>query len=195
MSVPNIGLLPAKPLSLPVMVWWGELQAQIAKVVPGRLYIYDLVEQQTLFANRSVLQLLGYDDATIAHLDLEGLATFIHPSDLDQIAHYYQSLTTLRLGDMTTIEYRMRRVDGTWCWLRSQETPWREVFESLGSLNHRPTQILGFVQALTAATHHPAPLVRLNWTDQQASVTLKQVFKAPRLSLSNSQLVQDGKLS
>jgi PAS domain-containing protein len=189
MSVPQFGFLSSKPLSLPIIFWWGELQSQIAKVVPGRLYIYDLVEQQTCFASCSVLQLLGYDNATIAHLDLEGLANLIHPSDLDQIARYYQHLTTLRLGEITTIEYRMRRVDGTWCWLRSQETPWTEAICPIGLTNDAPTQILGFVQDLTnSAANHSTRFTWLNSSIQHSGVTLKQVLEATQLPLPNSQL-------
>lgn len=71
-----------------------QLQAQTSDTVPGSVYIYDLVDQHTLYASCSVTEMLGYTDDEIHAMGSTGLATLIHPDDLNRVAAHYQRFTT-----------------------------------------------------------------------------------------------------
>ncbi|HSM82563.1 MAG TPA: PAS domain-containing protein [Nodosilinea sp.] len=89
-----------------------------------------------------VTSLLGYTaEASGAPEDLS-LGHLICPDDLDRVAEHFQSLSTLRHGEMITLEYRMRHADGTWRWLRSYES------SLITARDGFPLQILGIVQLL-----------------------------------------------
>lgn len=107
-------------------------------------YIYDLVQQQTLYTTGSVAELLGYSAVEIAEMESIGLAELIHPDDLDQVAAYYQRFCCLRYGEVISVKYRMKRANGTWCWLRSQETLLMQ--ETIGQV---PSQVLGMIQNIS----------------------------------------------
>ncbi|NJN56157.1 MAG: PAS domain-containing protein [Leptolyngbyaceae cyanobacterium SL_5_9] len=120
----------------------GRLQNQAVNAISGSIYIYDLVDQCTLCASCSVAAMLGYSAEAIHATGSSGLARLIHPADLNRVSEYYQRFTTLTPGEIITIEYRMKRADGTWCWLRSQETLLVQASDGL------PLQIIGMLQDL-----------------------------------------------
>lgn len=132
----------------------GRLQSQAASAVLSSVYIYDLVEQQTICASSSTATILGYTDNDIRVLGMTGLASLIHPEDLDRVSEYYQRFSSLLDGEIISLEYRMRRADGTWCRLRSQETPLVQAIDGF------PLQILGVVQDVTrlAASYTKRPI-------------------------------------
>ncbi|MBF2026898.1 MAG: PAS domain-containing protein [Oscillatoriales cyanobacterium C42_A2020_001] len=107
------------------------------------VYVYDLVEQQTLYSSGSVVALLGFNPIDVERLAELGLAMLIHPDDLQSISDYFQQLVTLQEGEVMAIDYRMQRADRTWCWLRSQETL------LVQAENEVPLQVLGLIQDLT----------------------------------------------
>lgn len=121
----------------------GQLQAHTTNVVSSSIYIYDLVEQHTLCTSYSVAAMLGYTADAIQAMEPIGLASLIHPDDLEQVSEHYQRFTTLSYGEIITLEYRMKRADGTWARLRSQETPLVEATDGF------PLQLLGMVQDIT----------------------------------------------
>lgn len=121
----------------------GRLQAQAPNTILGSVYVYDLVEQRTLSVSCSVAAMLGYSADAIEAMGPVGLAALIHPDDLNLVSEHYQRFATLQSGEVITIDYRMRRADGAWCWLRSQETPLVKAIDGF------PLQILGIIQNLT----------------------------------------------
>ncbi len=121
----------------------AQLQLKGASTIPGSIYIYDLVDQRTLCATCSVATMLGYTSESTQAMELDGLASLIHPDDLHLVSDHYQRFTTLQTGKVITTNYRMRRADGVWCWLRSQET---SLVQAIAGF---PLQILGIVQINT----------------------------------------------
>lgn len=124
----------------------GRLQIHAIGSVPGSVYIYDLVNQQTLCSSRSVAAMLGYTADQIYAMDSTGFADLIHPDDLEQVAEHYQRFPTLLSGKVIAVEYRMIHANGAWRWLRSQETL---LMQSHGI----PVQALGIVQDTTECKH------------------------------------------
>ncbi len=121
----------------------GRLQAQTPNPRLGSIYVYDLVNQCTLSASCSVVTMLGYTADAIHVMGASGLANLIHPNDLNRVSEHYQRFASLRSGEVITLNYRMKRADGTWCWLHSQETL------LVVADNGFPLQILGMIQIIT----------------------------------------------
>ncbi|MBW4622154.1 MAG: PAS domain-containing protein [Cyanosarcina radialis HA8281-LM2] len=126
----------------------SRLQPYTNKSIPNSVYIYDLIDQRTLCATDSLPALVGYTPDEIHVMGASGLASLIHPDDLKSVSEHYQRFTTLRSGEVIAIEYRIKRPDGTWCRLRSQETSLAQAIDGL------PLQVLGLVEDITDLSSH-----------------------------------------
>ncbi|MDX2242915.1 MAG: PAS domain-containing protein [Leptolyngbyaceae cyanobacterium bins.302] len=120
----------------------GRLQIQEPNPNLGSLYIYDLRDQRTLFASCPIPVMLGYTADVIHQMGAVGLGTLIHPDDLNSVSQHYQHFATLRSNDVIMLNYRMKRADGAWYWLHSQETPLVTAIDGV------PLQVLGIVRLM-----------------------------------------------
>jgi hypothetical protein len=120
----------------------GDLRHSL-KAVPSSFYIYDLIEQRTLCTSCPISVMLGYDADAIHAMDATTLGNLIHSDDLKQVARHYQRFPTLSYGEIIAAEYRMKRADGSWCRLHSQETPLVMTNDGF------PRQLLGQIQDMT----------------------------------------------
>ncbi len=135
------------PSSHQVIRALGRLQTQTGKGLGGSIYVYDLIEQRTLCSSYALFSMLGYNQEQSQQLEqLEpfGLANLIYPDDLHRVADHYQRFTTLHPTQVITVHYRMKHADGSWRWLRSQETP------LVNAIDGFPLQILGIVSLVDA---------------------------------------------
>ena len=106
-------------------------------------YVYDLMNHQAIYTTSSVASLLGYTSTEISELEESDLAKLIHPDDLGSVSEHYQKFYALHYGEVIALKYRMRRRDGSWCWLLSQET----LLMSWEIEN--PSQVLGVIEDVT----------------------------------------------
>lgn len=94
----------------------AEFIQRIATVAPDPIYVFDLDEQQRVFGNRPLTELLGYgrlsptEDAALAR-------STMHPADLDAIAAFRRTVLTLRDHEVAEVQCRHRHADGTWRWI------------------------------------------------------------------------------
>jgi PAS domain S-box-containing protein len=95
---------------------------QIAGASPNILYVYDLIEDKTVYANASITQILGYTVEEIQAMDRQMLATLMHPEDLSKMPNYLQQVEAGSEGDIFEIEYRVRHKNGSWRWIVSRDT-------------------------------------------------------------------------
>ncbi|NJN22382.1 MAG: PAS domain-containing protein [Leptolyngbya sp. RL_3_1] len=108
------------------------------------IYIYDLIDQNTLCcSDPSIPAYLGYSPQQLEALGEFGLATLIHPVDLQSVAAHFQRFSTLTMREMITVPYRMQRADQTWCWLRSHDTPLIQARDGF------PLKILSLVEDIS----------------------------------------------
>jgi PAS domain S-box-containing protein len=136
------------------------LQAQTVNRVPSSLYIYDLVDQYTLHSTSGIAELLGYPPQDLGAKSAIRMGDLIHSVDLERVADHYQRFTCLLESEVIAVEYRMLRPDGTWCWLRSQETPLVMAIDGF------PLQIIGLIQDITDL---PTANSTINSTDKTAA--------------------------
>ncbi len=94
----------------------------ITDTTPGLLYVYDLVEQQNVYVNNQIGELLGYTPAEIQDMGKELFPRIMHPSDLARIPELQQRFDSAADGEILGIEYRLRHQDGEWRWFYGRET-------------------------------------------------------------------------
>ena len=98
---------------------------KILATSPNLIYIYDLKEHRNLYANHEVVEFLGYGPQRIQEMGSGLFERILHPGDAKGVEEHQEALRHLADGEIRVAEYRMKRADGDWCWLRSRDV----VFE------------------------------------------------------------------
>jgi PAS domain S-box-containing protein len=118
---------------------------RLDEVLPGLIYVYDLVERRNVYANRPLTSLLGYSRAEVEALGDQMLATIIHPEDFPHAVAHHANFVNVADRQVAEIEFRVRDAAGDWRWLHSWETvferdaagvPWR-IFGIAQDVTHR----------------------------------------------------------
>jgi PAS domain-containing protein len=164
MNADNLSCLGYIPVAFPqsMVEALERLQPEQLNGNKENIYIYDLVERQTLWASSSAATILGYSDDDIRVMGPVGLANLIHPDDVNYVSEHYQRFSSLRSGEVIVAEYRMKRADGTWCYLRSQETP------LVVAMSGVPVQVLGILKDMAQSDRVSAqsrPMFNPFWYD------------------------------
>ena len=115
----------------------------ITDTTPGLLYVYDLVEQQNVYVNNQIGELLGYTPAEIQDMGKELFPQIMHPDDLARVPELQQRFDSAADGEILGIEYRLLHKDGEWRWFYGRET----VFNR--NADASPRQIIGTVVDIT----------------------------------------------
>jgi two-component system, cell cycle sensor histidine kinase and response regulator CckA len=116
---------------------------RLDEVVPGLIYVYDLVERRNVYANRSLAALLGYSSEQVVELGDQVLPKIMHPDDLARAIVHHARMPDVRDGQVVEIEYRVRDSAGQWRWLHSWETVLERDAHGL------PRRTLGIAQEVT----------------------------------------------
>ncbi len=117
---------------------------QIAESSPNILYLYDLIEQHNVYANRGLTEILGFSAEEAQFMGSAVLQSLIHPDDLPQVLEHHKKFNTAKNGDIFEIEYRMRDVTGKWHWLISRDTLFARTPDG------KPHQLLGTATDISA---------------------------------------------
>ncbi|MGD1859194.1 MAG: PAS domain-containing protein [Leptolyngbyaceae cyanobacterium] len=142
----------------------------VAEAVPGMLYVFDLVEQRNIYANRQVGSVLGYTGEQIQAFGDELLPTLMHPDDWARVPEHWARLQALSDHETVEFEYRMRRANGEWVWLQARET----IFQR--QTDGSPQQILGIAQDITAQKQMAATVREHRERFQLLADNLQDVF-------------------
>ncbi|NEQ29736.1 MAG: PAS domain S-box protein, partial [Leptolyngbya sp. SIO4C5] len=98
------------------------LLQQITETSPSLVYIFDLVQQATVYTNRDLAIVLGYRDRQIPEASLNFLASVMHPEDFPRFNSYLRQLSAANDGELLSLEYRVRTAKGYWAWFESVDT-------------------------------------------------------------------------
>ncbi len=93
----------------------------ILETTPALIYIYDLINNRNLYANREIFDYLGYTPEEIKEFGSELFQNIIHPDDLEQVLDFQKMLINADEDETYEIEYRMRSSEGKWIWFLSRE--------------------------------------------------------------------------
>ncbi len=116
---------------------------RIAESSPSILYIYDIIEQRNVYANREVAELVGYTPQEIQDMGSGLFPAIMHPDDLAELSEHLQKQKAAKDGEIVELEYRMRNAAGGWTWLHSRETVFSRTPDGT------PQQILGTATDIT----------------------------------------------
>ncbi len=123
-----------------------EEQYLIQKILdstPNLVYIYDLISHCNVYANREVLDFLGYTPKQIKALGSELFTKFLHPDDAKVVAAHHARFANAPENAIFEVEYRMKHSSGEWRWLRSRDILFARTSEGVGK------QILGTCEDIT----------------------------------------------
>ena len=90
--------------------------AGVVKAVPDVVFIKDMQSQQFVYSNRSLAQLLGYDESDERVLDNDYRDRLLHPDDIEQMQINRNLQQVLTDGTVQEARIRWRHVDGSWRW-------------------------------------------------------------------------------
>ncbi|MBD2039674.1 diguanylate cyclase domain-containing protein [Microcoleus sp. FACHB-672] len=116
---------------------------KMADAIPYLMYIYDLVEQQNVYANHQITGILGYTPEEVQEMGQALFFNLMHPEDLTRLPAHQGKLIMMQDGEVMELEYRMKHRSGEWRWLRGRELVFSRTDEGV------PKQILGTAQDIT----------------------------------------------
>ena len=114
---------------------------RVLETTPDLIYIYDLVEQTIIFANKEIADIIGYTRQQIKEMGPRVLISIIHPDDIPAIAQHHKQLR--KTSQVREISYRIKSVDGSWRWISSRDLPFSRSEEG------RIKRILGIAEDIT----------------------------------------------
>jgi PAS fold. len=80
------------------------------------LYVYDLIEERSLYLNREIYSDLGYTFEEIQQMAAAFIPKLIHPDDLPAFSAQRQKFETAKDGEIFDFEYRIQHKNGTYRW-------------------------------------------------------------------------------
>jgi PAS domain S-box-containing protein len=116
---------------------------RIADAIPNLLYLYDVVAQGNVYMNSCITKITGDSVADIEGKNLAFLLTLLHPDDVENVREMVKRWETLQEGEVTEMEFRLKRSDNEWRWLHSSHTVFSRTSEG------KPLLILGTAQDIT----------------------------------------------
>ncbi len=118
---------------------------RIAATTPDILFVYDVVENRCIYANKALLDVLGYLPSEINDSDRVSIAALIHPDDLTAALKRLSGLAARPDGEVMEQEHRVRHANGEYRWTRLRSVAFSR--EPSGALR----EILGLCHDTTEA--------------------------------------------
>jgi len=116
---------------------------RIMEATPDILYIFDVVKNTLVYANKRLKQLLGYSPEEIQQMGDAIYQKIIHPEDLPVIAANRAQGGKVEDGRLINIDLRVKHADGQWLWLNTRSVVFSRDSEGL------ITQVLGSARDIT----------------------------------------------
>jgi PAS domain S-box-containing protein len=155
------------------------LVESITTALPDLLYIYNLERRRFVYANRSLLAMLGYSGAEADALRGQMLVKLIHVDDAEKIEAHMSRVAALADGAIAEFEYRLRDATGTWRWLYGRELVFQRDEHGQAAL------ILGVGSDVTGRRQTDEALRRINDELSAANAQLARVNRLKDEFLAN----------
>lgn len=97
----------------------------IVEHAPNLIYVYDQVQHQNVYSNRSIGEMLGYSSMEITQMGADLMPKLIHPDDLPRVFAHFSEVRKLADDEVAGLEYRVKHRSGHWVWLLSQDKVFR----------------------------------------------------------------------
>jgi len=109
----------------------------ITNTSPGVIYVYDVVNNREVYANKSVTDFLGYTQKELTDIGSSFVERLIHPEDIAVIRENEKTFGNIKDGEIRSVKYRILNKKGEYRWMRAYETVFKrnqqgEVIEKIG---------------------------------------------------------------
>ncbi len=111
--------------------------SRITETSPGIIYVFDIINNKEVYANKMMTNLLGYLPEDWQHLQNDFVSQLIHPDDVELIKNNQKDFQLAKDGEIQSIKYRIKDKQGKYRWMRTYES----VFKRNES--GRPWQVIG----------------------------------------------------
>jgi PAS domain S-box-containing protein len=100
---------------------------RITETSPGIIYVFDLLDEKEVYANKMMSQLLGYEPEDWKTLDADFVAQLIHPDDIMVIEENQKAFANTADGEIRSIKYRIKDKAGNYRWMRTYESVFKRT--------------------------------------------------------------------
>ena len=118
----------------------------VAENSPFIIHIFDYDQWDTIYANRRIIDELGYSQSEIREIE-KNPRSICHPEDIPAISKQHEDNVKLGDKEVNVLEYRVKNKAGKWEWLRNRDN----VFKR--DENGNVKQVLGVVENITEQKH------------------------------------------
>lgn len=139
---------------------------RITQTSPDIIYVYDLIEQRSIYVNREIAPALGYSPEQIKQMGDALLTSLVHPDDMEVIRENHRAFLTAPETEVREYSYRMRHANGDWHWLNTRTA----IFDR--TADGQPRQIVGVAQDITGRKEQEEQIQRQMTQIQQDSEEL-----------------------
>jgi PAS domain S-box-containing protein len=116
---------------------------QIAVAAPSIIYVYDLIENRSVWVNREITTLLGYPSTDIRAMGSNLFLKILVPEDAVLLDKRNQRLQTVADGEVVITEYRARHKNGEIRWFHSRDVVLNRTADG------KPRRVLGVAVDIT----------------------------------------------
>ncbi|MEG4208522.1 PAS domain-containing protein [Microcoleus sp. S13_B4] len=109
----------------------------VIKTNPNLLYVYDLIEERSLYVNREIYSDIGYTFEEIQEMAATFIPKLIHPDDIPAFSEQRKKIETAKDGESFDFEYRIQHKNGEYRWFCSRESVFARTPQG------KPWKILG----------------------------------------------------
>ncbi|MEG4218219.1 PAS domain-containing protein [Microcoleus sp. Pol14C6] len=109
----------------------------VIKTNPNLLYVYDLIEERSLYVNREIYNDIGYTFEEIQQMAATFIPKLIHPDDIPAFSEQRKKLEAAKDGESFDFEYRIQQKNGEYRWFCSRESVFARTPQG------KPWKILG----------------------------------------------------
>ncbi|WP_107666207.1 diguanylate cyclase [Cyanothece sp. BG0011] len=95
---------------------------RIADLTPNLLYIYDLIDNKTIYCNRFITEILGYTLQEVNQMEADIFSSLIHPEDQGRMKQYRERCMNLKDDSYLEIECRLKDSQNNWHWIQTRKT-------------------------------------------------------------------------
>lgn len=156
----SLSLMPADNLddtiaSRPDQPPYEWLIRQIINTIPDSIYIFDMQQKRTVFANRPLAEMLGYDDPAFQAMGGNIIPSLIHPDHLAKIHQHIDLLQHDVTNSIYEVEFQVQTRQQEWRWVHLYEV----VFQRDG--RGKVTQVMGIARDITRSKEAEAQAFEL----------------------------------
>ncbi|MEP6485996.1 PAS domain-containing protein [Microcoleus vaginatus GB2-A3] len=109
----------------------------VIKTNPNLLYVYDLIEERSLYVNREIYSDIGYTFEEIQQMAATFIPKLIHPDDIPGFLEQRKKIATAKDGESFDFEYRIQHKNGEYRWFCSRDSVFARTAQG------QPWKILG----------------------------------------------------